>query len=149
MPALTADQQQAMIADELGQGGDPTFLARVETWWTFFADKATLHHRLQYLYVKRQAVTFLLGRVWADVDYSEEDVNEDLDQWTRHLTGLKELLDAEILDLEQRIRSASQGPKTGLIAATSPYAPIYTSDPDPNHPVYRGVPRYRARTARR
>jgi hypothetical protein len=147
MSATTTGFKTILLA-EIRAAGDSrarqtidAILAEVfDTIWAMYSDAGLRNPRLQYLYAKRQVIEFWKSGSWRDVDFTD-DVEEALGQMSKNLDLMAKGLDTDISTLEKVLNQAF-GPAVGQMTTTTPLAGL-TGQPDPNHPVYRGDPRYR------
>lgn len=112
-----------------------------DTIWVMYSDTGLRNPRLQYLYAKRQVIEFWKSGTWRDVDFTD-DVEEALGQMSKNLDLMAKGIEGEIGDLEKVLNQAF-GPTVGQMSTTTPLAGL-TGQPNPNHPAYRGDPRYRS-----
>ena len=147
MPA-TSTAMKAILLAEIRAAGDSrsrvqadAILAQVfDTIWDTYSAEGLRNPRLQYLYAKRQVIEFWKSGTWRDTDY-DDDVSESLGQMSRNLDTMDKGLSGQIEALEAAIGGTS-GPCVGVMTTTATHAGL-TGQADPNHPVYRGDPRYR------
>jgi hypothetical protein len=84
--------------------------------WDSYCDKALIYPRLQDLYTRRQVCWYLLGGVWAAVDWKNADSDQTLDQFTTHLKNLHGIYNTEIIRIET-MAAANRPPFVGQIQA--------------------------------
>lgn len=146
--AATPSGMKAILLAEIRAAGDArsrqhvdAILAQVfDTIWDAYQAEGLRNPRLQYLYAKRQVIEFWKSGVWRDVDF-EEEVSESLSDMLANLDKMDKGLSLQI-DALERSQSLVSGPVVGQMTAQTPLAGL-TGQPNPNHPVYRGDPRYR------
>lgn len=130
-----ADLAQLILVEVNGQG-DSDLANNVATLWALYAEKALVAPRLQYLYAKRHALDFRIGRLSAQVDLllgTDKIVQE---QEVQHLRQMRADVEAEIKVVETRAR-ANRTPTVGKITAREPQPP-WPDAPDPSDSLYRG-----------
>jgi hypothetical protein len=143
---ITSEIKPGKLTSILEDGGEALseFEVNLPLWWMMFEDKKTWGPRLRYLYVKKQAIEWLMGQNWDAVDYGDADVNERLSQYMEHLEQMLQPLQTEIEKIELRRRSL--GMASGVITRTAPrlasdeLAPVESTQtlPEANDPMYRG-----------
>lgn len=138
--ALTDEGWRLKVCKELGRGpkhpDHEEFLADIESLWDEYAEKVG---RLRYLYVKCHGVDLLLGQVWEDVDYTDADVTEKLEQQAKNLQRMRDNAEAEIKKLEEWA-GAAVGGLVGELTTKTPAPRTTAYQPDPNDAQYRGHP---------
>lgn len=147
MPATQNGLKTILLAEIRAAGDTKTrqttdaILSEIfDTVWDTFSASGLRNPQLQYLYTKRQVIEFWRSSVWRDTDY-EDDVRESLGQMSRNLDLMAKSTQDDIDALERSL-SQSSGGVVGLLATTATHAAL-TGQADPNHPGYRGDPRYR------
>jgi len=147
-PTTSADMQTLIIL-EVGDTSTGSIAANFGLLWRLYLDKAQIFPRLQYLYVKRDAIRIALAAQRGDVDYAlAGDASLKAHQGIDTLnTMLKDTTD-ELTLLEVKARAArSAGGAVGAITQTtittpptSPYPVTPGPEPDANAPRYQGSP---------
>ena len=127
-PDATAAQQSALA----------TFVA---TAWGWYATQGLQSERLQYLLAQRDAIDYIRGQSWWQVDVQQADVHLSLNQRSLNLQRLRDDIDGSIKALLAQL-SAGRGVAVGRLTTT---APVMPTDPietplDPNNSTYRGAP---------
>ena len=147
MPATQTGLKILLLAEVRAAGDtrtrqttDAILVEVFDTLWDTFSDAGLRAPRLQYLYAKRQVIEFWKSSVWRDTDY-DDDVSESLGQMSRNLDMMDKAAVVSIAEIEAALNYLS-GPRTGVLTTTSTHAAL-AGQSDPNHPGYRGDPRYR------
>ena len=147
MSATTNGLKAILLAEVRAAGDSKTrqstdaILAEVfDTIWDTYSDAGLRNPQLQYLYAKRQVIEFWKSGTWRDVDF-DDDVSESLGQMSRNLDLMDKAAAQKLDDLEQALNLVG-GPRVGVMTTTATHAAL-TGQNDPNHPGYRGDPRYR------
>lgn len=132
---VTAERVQSLILTKYGQGTGSALAAQIDTGWLVTEPHETLSPRVRDLQFELWCIDFLLGQIWEDVDYSQQDASEKASQKSRNLQEAKARVEAAL-----KIASSATG--GGSVSGTmSKKAPIETlSGPDPNSLRLRGVP---------
>lgn len=138
--ALTAAQQKALIAAQLGMTGDATFESMVADLWTFYEDQALIHPQLRYLYTRRDALVSRIGSLENAFDWKEGDVSESRGQQARQFADLLKGAEEQIAFILGQLRG-NRGPKVGAITRVAPISREDTVDlVEPSDRAYRGDP---------
>jgi hypothetical protein len=141
---LTAEDYQKLALEQLGLwANSATGLAwkeRTRLLWDVYVN--VRNKRRRYLFVLRDLLLTLRGRNWEVTDWKEADVSESASGSTKNLSDLYTWVN-EQLKQGANSRQARSGP----IERTAPIQwdddLEYPTRADPNHPVFRGDPRYR------
>ena len=94
----TTTELQDLILVELNATDDKELSVALPTWWSLYSDKATTH--LQYLYSKRHALGYLMGKSRKKIDVTIGTDKLSASQEFKHLKEMHESITNEIKDLE-------------------------------------------------
>ena len=147
-PVTSADMQTLVVL-EVGDTATGAIASNFALLWRLYLDKAQVFPRLQYLYVKRDAIRIALAAQRGDVDYSVGgDVSMRAHQGIDTLNTMLQDTMAEITLVETKAR-AMRGGAVGAITQTTittpPTSPVpipVSNVPDSNDPLYSGSPYY-------
>lgn len=145
-PVTSADMQTLVVL-EVGDTTTGAIAANFALLWRLYLDKAQVFPRLQYLYVKRDAICIALAAQRGDVDYSVGgDVSMRAHQGIDTLNTMLTDTMAEITLVETKAR-AMRGGAVGAITQTTITTPPLTPEPvpattvpDSNDPRFAGSP---------
>lgn len=118
----------ALIALVPQQVGDPTQVtitpAILAALTSAYADKVGVP-RLQYLYVRRDALDTMLGPTWSQVSYNQQGyLSESLSDQNRALLAMRAAVQLEIEAMEKTAR----GRRPGAILPITQSAPVTQAD---------------------
>lgn len=147
--ALSAVQQQALIALEVGDTPDGRVSANVAAIWADYADKALLDARLQVWYTTVRCIDLALGYERTNVDYGQLGVlTMKAGQSPDRLLAMRKARQADITMLEAKAR-ARRGGVSGTLTTTeiaippeAPNAPVPNPYIDATDSTYAGSPYY-------
>lgn len=137
MPLTETEHKQAIV-EEVGDNAAGELAARIDRLWAQQERHADLDRR--YLYTKRAAIFFMMGRVRAEVTNSGSGIAvEDSDKF-QHLREMYGLVQQEIAELPALVSASPTGASPYASAAIAQTAPIMSDGrgPDPNDRAYRG-----------
>jgi hypothetical protein len=137
--SVTDAELQQLILKEIRCDRDPETQNAIGLFWELYAEKALVAPRLQYLYAKRHALDFRIGRLSDQVDMLLGTDRIEQQQEIDHLQAVRLTVQQEIGKIEGRARSI-RVPAVGLIKARNS-EPVPSDEPDPSNSVYRGDPR--------
>lgn len=132
---LTSSQLQNLIIVQVGDTPDGVLSLNMSTLWEMSSQYSGFP-ALQFLYVKKAAISTLMGRYRAQVNFSSSgDLTVSLDNLLGNLIKMLALVDEEIAQAIVKSRSgkSSVGELETKAPAPSPYPNL-----DGNDPGYRG-----------
>jgi hypothetical protein len=112
---------------------------KIKTLWQVYSDKGDISLRLQYLYVKRAAIDWLLGQNRTATDAKLGPFDSDGKSIFDNLLELRKLINEQIEE-EESLSITTGRP---LVAAIERIAPVMVEEgtyPDLNDRAYRGDP---------
>lgn len=127
----------AMLVGELGMGGDLSFEASVDTWWTHYSNDPTIGDEVRYLQTKLKAIDILKGIRFPRVDWEQAHTSQKNNQAFQALVEMRKATLAD-LEIELGHASASRQPEVGQIITQAPLESPPTTNVDPNARRYRG-----------
>lgn len=141
MTTLSDQQYQDLIVAEVGDDAAGTLALNVPLYWARRDGITDLETR--HLYVKRDAINLMLGRVRGQVRIvGVGGASIDAHQLTTHLQDMRAAVQTLI---DTGIDAASAGGAAGELTTTAPIAPPDGSFVDANNRLYRGDPYERRR----
>jgi hypothetical protein len=135
---LSATQQKRLIVKELNQSSNDDLIEMVSDWWEIHDDKDLINVNLRRLYVKFEALQYLISKYAEEVDIEENQTREDLSDIVENYRKLFDVVKAEIKKIEDRVK----GGRTPLCSELTNRVGIkgITGARDPNSRSYRGDP---------
>jgi hypothetical protein len=130
--ALTEAEYQALIITEVGDDTTGTLATNVPVYWSMRDTIADL--ALRYLYVKRDAIILMMGKLRDLVDMSSGGDSIKLSQQITNLRTLLEVLESQ---LEQVSQTGGASAAAGQLTQTAPILPPPGAF-DANSQDYRG-----------
>lgn len=124
---LSIEEQQELIAEELGREDDTAFMLYLAKVWPLFDAYKKIDFRLPFLYVKRRSLQYLTGRYWTSRDWKNADQTQKDGQVFQNLHKMLDEVQDEIDVIVGRTRSrppASGGLVAGQILVNRDGTPV-------------------------